>query len=85
MIDLFEMLSYLQSKNNLVTNKWVTSYIWKCSLNLLEPSIVFYIETSHLICTANQIIGSYMKCNTGLKTVKGFRNGSDLKKQKNAF
>ena len=29
----------------------------------------FQIETSHLICTANQLTGFYMKCNTGLKWV----------------
>ena len=32
-----------------------------------QPRVVFYIETSHLIYTANQMTGFYMKCNTGLK------------------
>ena len=32
-----------------------------------QCSIAFHIETSHLICTANQMIGFYMKCNTDLK------------------
>ena len=32
-----------------------------------QPSIVFLIETSHLIYTANQITGFYMKCKNGLK------------------
>ena len=27
-------------------------------------SVAFHIETSHLIWTANQITGFYMKCNT---------------------
>ena len=29
--------------------------------------VVFHIETSHFICSANQMIGFYIKCNTGLK------------------
>ena len=31
------------------------------------PSVAFHIETSHLICRANQMTGFYIKCNTGLK------------------
>ena len=38
-------------------------------LNPFQPSVAFYIETSHLSCTANQMIWFYMKCNTGLKQV----------------
>ena len=37
---------------------------------LFQPSFAFHIETSRLICTANQVTGFYMKCNTGLKWVK---------------
>ena len=36
----------------------------------VQLSIVFHTETSHLICTANQMSDFYMKCNTGLKGVK---------------
>ena len=36
-------------------------------------SPVFHIETSHLICSANQMIGFYMKCDTGLKLLKKMR------------
>ena len=36
---------------------------------LFQPSVAFHIETRHLICSANQITGFYMKCNTGLKGV----------------
>ena len=36
-------------------------------LNPFQPSVAFQIETSHLICSANQVTGFYMKCNTGLK------------------
>ena len=38
-------------------------------LILFQPNVAFHIETSHLICSANQITGFYMKCNTGLKGV----------------
>ena len=31
------------------------------------PGVAFVIETSHLICNANQMIGFYMKFNTGTK------------------
>ena len=37
--------------------------------NPFQPIIAFYIETSHLICTANQVTGVYMKRNTELKWV----------------
>ena len=36
-------------------------------LNLFQPSVAFYIETSHLFCSAKEMTGFYMKCNTGLK------------------
>ena len=51
----------------------ICSYIWhNFSLNVLtkvfvQPSSYFFIETSHLICSVNQITGFYMKCDTGLK------------------
>ena len=37
---------------------------------LFQSSAAFHIEPSHLICSANQMTGFYMKCNTGLKWVK---------------
>ena len=40
--------------------KWVSPF---------QPSVAFHLEISHLICTANQVTGFYMKCNTGLKWV----------------
>ena len=43
--------------------------------NPFQPSVVFDIETSHLICSANQIAGFYIKCNTALKWVNRIRNG----------
>ena len=39
--------------------------------NLFQPSVSFHIETNHLVYNANQMIGFYMKCNAGLKRVKG--------------
>ena len=42
-----------------------------CHFNQFQPSVTFHIETSHLICTANQTTGFYMKSNTWLKWVNG--------------
>ena len=35
----------------------------------LQASVAFHIEPSHLICTANQMTGFYMKYDTGLKWI----------------
>ena len=40
-------------------------------LNPFQPRVAFHIETSHSICSANQTTGICMKCNTGVKRVKG--------------
>ena len=37
--------------------------------NSSKPSLAFPIETSNSIYTANQMTGSYIKCNSGLKWV----------------
>ena len=37
------------------------------SLNLFQPNVVLHKETSHLICTTNEVTSLYMKCNTGFK------------------
>ena len=42
----------------------------KINTNLFQPSVAFYIETSHLFCKAKQMTGFYMKRNTGMKWVK---------------
>ena len=42
--------------------------------NPFQSSVVFHIETTYLIYRANQMTGSYMKCNTGQKWVKGLHN-----------
>ena len=36
-------------------------------VNPYHASVVFHIESSHLICDAKQMTGFYIKCNTGLK------------------
>ena len=35
-----------------------------------QPNVAFHIETSHLICCANQMNGFYMECDNRLKWVK---------------
>ena len=41
-------------------------------INPFQPIVAFHKETSHLICSANQMTGFYMECNTGLKWVNPF-------------
>ena len=41
-----------------------------CLLYPFQRIVVFYIETSYLICITNQMTGFYMKCNTGLKFIE---------------
>ena len=35
--------------------------------NPFQPNVGLRIETSHLICTPNQMTGFYKKCNTGFE------------------
>ena len=42
----------------------------KVYINPIQSSFAFHIETSHLICSANQMNDFYMECNTVLKRVK---------------
>ena len=42
---------------------------------LTHFSVAFHIETGHLICSANQMTGFYMKRSAGLKWVKGLHGG----------
>ena len=55
----------------------------KLQLNPYQPSVAFHIETSYLICIANQMAGFNMKCNTELKwvnvTQKFSHNATPLK------
>ena len=34
-----------------------------------QPSVAIHLETSHLICSANQMTGFYMNCNPELNWV----------------
>ena len=43
-----------------------------CEINPFQFNVTFDIETSHLICTANQMTGFHVKCDFGLKSVKYF-------------
>ena len=47
------------------------NFSWNLSkfpaINQFQLSVAFHIETNHLIWTANQITGFYMKCNIRLK------------------
>ena len=36
------------------------------TLNLFQPSMAFFVETSNLFCSANQVIGFYLESNNGL-------------------
>ena len=38
-------------------------------MNPFQPSVAFHMETSHLIFSADQVNGFYMKCSTELKWV----------------
>ena len=53
----------------------LTSWMKDCkafstSINLFQPNVTFYIETSHRICTANQTTGFCLKYNTERKVVQ---------------
>ena len=43
-----------------------------CRINPFQPTVSFHIETSHLICSVNQVTCFNMKCNTWLRWVKIF-------------
>ena len=40
-------------------------------INPFQPIVAFHIETSPLICSTNQMTSFYIKCNNGLKWIKG--------------
>ena len=43
-----------------------------CWINPFQPTVAFHIETSHLICSVNQVTCFNMKCNTWLSWVQIF-------------
>ena len=38
--------------------------------NPFQTSIAFRVETSHLVCSENELTGFYIECNTGQKWVE---------------
>ena len=62
-VNIFWISCYLLGQfilNNLTG--WIS-----LEVNLFQPSVYIYIETSHLLCRTKQMTGFYMKRNTGLK------------------
>ena len=52
---------------------WVWNNRWQCfGFNPIQPGVAFHIETSHLICIANQMTGVYMKCSMGWNGLRYF-------------
>ena len=47
----------------------VLFYIHLHEFKPFQPSVVFHIEASHLLCSAKQMTGFHMKCNARLKCV----------------
>ena len=47
-------------------------------VNQFQSSDAFHIETSQLICNANQITGFYMKCKAGLTWINPPRTNAPL-------
>ena len=68
LIRMFCIFSRLQRKN---LNPAIYQYT-TCRINLFQPIVAFHIETSHLICSVNQVTCFNMKCNTWLRQVKIF-------------
>ena len=68
----FAFRPVLETRNNTTiffkfTQTRICCKVW---FNPFQPSASFHIETSYLVCSANQMTGFYMKRNTRLKWVK---------------
>ena len=48
-----------------------------CYIKSVQPSVAFNIEILHLFCSAKQMSGFHMKCNTDLEWVKKSRTGTE--------
>ena len=72
-----------KKKMKMIGLGWIWSFalIWLISgfnfcffirtiINSFQSSVLFHIETIHLVCTVNQMTRVYFICNTGLKWVK---------------
>ena len=64
---IFEQVNKLSIKTMVLTFLKYDMYI--NAHNPFQLSITFHIENSHLIYSANQMAGFYIKCNTKLKWV----------------
>ena len=53
-------------------NKSINWFLYDGNIGLgpFQLSVAFDIETSYLLCNANEMTGSYMECNTGVIWVK---------------
>ena len=73
MVLIFLYLDWIQenkARKNSVFGHFTRSV--QHSFTSFQPSVTFHIETSYLVCTANQMTGFYMECNTGrCSTVTG--------------
>ena len=51
------------------TSKWTACFLYDGAfiVNPFQPSVALHIEISCLICSANQMTGFYIKCNTKSK------------------
>ena len=48
---------------------WLLKFYPSGVFHPFQPTAAFHTESSHLIGSAKQMTGFYMKCNTGLKWV----------------
>ena len=65
---MFCIFSQLYQKN---LNPAIYQYL-TCQINPFQLTVAFHIQTSHLICSVNQVTCFNMKCNTWLRQVKIF-------------
>ena len=65
-LKIFKSISRNSSKNSRNSNCiFIINYFFT-SRYPFQSSVVFHIENTHLICTANRLSGIYIKCNTEL-------------------
>ena len=64
-LDMFFMCESNEPNHKMVNSNYFLTAPTDNS-NPFQPIVAFHIETSHLICIANQMTGFYMKYNTGL-------------------
>ena len=65
-LKIFKSISRNSSKNSRNSNCIFIINQFFTSRYPFQSSVVFHIENTHLICTANRLSGIYIKCNTEL-------------------